>query len=797
MTEFKIPDDISRWEKRGLREGIGTSDEHVHEIYVWKKLAIECEKWGCDDCEHESWNPYVLMDGHPMKLERGNFETFDEAVGYLKGILKKKELASEGEVEKDDEDDEDGLGIPEHPSSDSVVKKSISIKDLIKRNGQDIQFPADGSEIMNPSKDEGSGKEGEAPKEEKAPDFKVTKEKVPSANDKIIKDHAKSLEEKGITGRDGAPLYKEDEAGQSPAEQYGEAVNYQHGGKNGIPTAKVNIAKQTATVNGARQNEANVPNGNYAGRTVSNQPVAAAEAGKNINLLKLILHTLRNQNDDFGYTVLDSQGPVQVGAKPVVIGKDENGNDIVDAAGRGANLGWNLRVDGDTVSTQPARGFVRNFFSKNIPKMVSAYNARAKGVPSVAKLPTGGIGELTPAQLRSLLINEYQEKDEQGNMRYPQEIKHVPILGGIQYAKAGKDGGFIPVFGKDGSLNPATLAMLTSERDDLGGAGIGLTRNSTGFVPYDFEGVKGTHGANDITKLPNWGKITQLYGKELQPTDDMMLDLISEIASGINGVDFQNNDYDKNALKELLQSRFGDSSGTGDKYTSDGMDALLGKYMFDADGNPILDNTGQPITRIGAANLWGQDKIIQNRKDAYMDWLEPRLIRWMDNTPINRMQELFVEHPYLQRNMAMSDDERRKWYNDLYDHFKVKNRDIKGKNPRGAYSAYTSEDRFAQGKTPQEMIFDYNGTKPPKTNDVKRSFSIEDSIAYFHPEFVMNKADGDDGIKGEVPSERGDTEPRIAAYRTVSMGEDKESVFPLKLIDKTSGKVICELDWKS
>lgn len=793
MTEFKIPDDISRWEKRGLREGIGTSDEHVHEIYVWKKLAIECEKWGCDDCEHESWNPYVLMDGHPMKLERGNFETFDEAVGYLKGILKKKELASEGEVEKDDEDDEDSLGIPEHPSSDSVVKKSISIGDLIKRNGQDIQFPADGSEIMNPSKDEGSGKEGEAPKEEKAPDFKVTKEKVPSANDKIIKDHAKSLEEKGITGRDGAPLYKEDEAGQSPAEQYGEAVNYQHGGKNGIPTAKVDIADQTATMNGARQSYGQARGANAYGNSPTGKLTAAPEAGKNINLLKLILHTLRNQNDDFGYTVLDSQGPVQVGAKPVVIGKDENGNDIVDAAGRGANLGWNLRVDGDTVSTQPARGFVRNFFSKNIPKMVSAYNARAKGVPSVAKLPTGGIGELTPAQLRSLLINEYQEKDEQGNMRYPQEIKHVPILGGIQYAKAGKDGGFIPVFGKDGSLNPATLAMLTSERDDLGGAGIGLTRNSTGFVPYDFEGVKGTHGANDDTTEE--GEIlTQIFGKERQPPTDMILDAISEIAGKVNGVDFQNNDYDKNALKELLQSRFGDSSGTGDKYTSDGMDALLGKYMFDADGNPILDNTGQPITRIGAANLWGQDKIIQDRKDRYMDMLEPYLVRWMDNMPIAKMQELFATHPYLQRNMAMSDDERRKWYNDLYDYFKVKNRDIDEKTPMKTLRTYTRNENIP-GRTADEAKDD--AERASGVNNVKRSFSIEDSIAYFHPEFVMNKADGDDGIEGEVPSERGDTEPRIAAYRTVSMGEDKESVFPLKLIDKTSGKVICELDWKS
>lgn len=793
MTEFKIPDDISRWEKRGLREGIGTSDEHVHEIYVWKKLAIECEKWGCDDCEHESWNPYVLMDGHPMKLERGNFETFDEAVGYLKGILKKKELASEGEVEKDDEDDEDGLGIPEHPSSDSVVKKSTSIGDLIKRNGQDAQFPADGSEIMNPFKDEGSGKEGEAPKEEKAPDFKVTKEKVPSANDKIIKDHAKSLEEKGITGRDGAPLYKEDEAGQSPAEQYGEAVNYQHKGKNGIPTAKVDIADQTATVNGARQSYGQARGANAYGNSPTGKLTAAPEAGKNINLLKLILHTLRNQNDDFGYTALDSQGPVQVGAKPVVIGKDENGNDIVDAAGRGANLGWNLRVDGDTVSTQPARGFVRNFFSKNIPKMVSAYNARAKGVPSVAKLPTGGIGELTPAQLRSLLINEYQEKDEQGNMRYPQEIKHVPILGGIQYAKAGKDGGFIPVFGKDGSLNPATLAMLTSERDDLGGTGIGLTRNSTGFVPYDFEGVKGTHGANDDTTEE--GEIlTQIFGKERQPPTDMILDAISEIAGKVNGVDFQNNDYDKNALKELLQSRFGDSSGTGDKYTSDGMDALLGKYMFDADGNPILDNTGQPITRIGAANLWGQDKIIQDRKDRYMDMLEPYLVRWMDNMPIAKMQELFATHPYLQRNMAMSDDERRKWYNDLYDYFKVKNRDIDEKTPMKTLRTYTRNENIP-GRTADEAKDD--AERASGVNNVKRSFSIEDSIAYFHPEFVMNKADGDDGIEGEVPSERGDTEPRIAAYRTVSMGEDKESVFPLKLIDKTSGKVICELDWKS
>ena len=106
MGKIKLPDDLDKWEKKGLREDIGSEKEHTHTIYVYKNIAIEHEhECGCD-----AWNPYVLVDGHPFKLHSDYFHNFDEALGYIKGALKEKELLDEEPDEDDDDDDE-----PEEP----------------------------------------------------------------------------------------------------------------------------------------------------------------------------------------------------------------------------------------------------------------------------------------------------------------------------------------------------------------------------------------------------------------------------------------------------------------------------------------------------------------------------------------------------------------------------------------------------------------------------------------------------------------------------------------------------------
>lgn len=109
MGKIKLPDEIEKWEKKSLREDIGSEKEHTHTIYVYKNIAIEHEH----DCGCDAWNPYVLVDGHPFKLHGDYFHNFDEALGYIKGALKEKKLLDE-EPDDDDEPEE-----PEFPKAEA------------------------------------------------------------------------------------------------------------------------------------------------------------------------------------------------------------------------------------------------------------------------------------------------------------------------------------------------------------------------------------------------------------------------------------------------------------------------------------------------------------------------------------------------------------------------------------------------------------------------------------------------------------------------------------------------------
>ncbi len=114
MGKIKLPDEIEKWEKKSLREDIGSEKEHTHTIYVYKNIAIEHEH----DCGCDAWNPYVLVDGHPFKLHGDYFHNFDEALGYIKGALKEKKLLDE---EPDDDDDE-----PEEPEFPKAEANDMS-----------------------------------------------------------------------------------------------------------------------------------------------------------------------------------------------------------------------------------------------------------------------------------------------------------------------------------------------------------------------------------------------------------------------------------------------------------------------------------------------------------------------------------------------------------------------------------------------------------------------------------------------------------------------------------------------
>lgn len=137
MTTLKIPDDIERWEKKGLREDIDTDAEHVHDIYIWHNYAIEHEKCDCggDYKDKGHWNPYAIVDGHPVKLNRDFFDSFEEAVGYLKAMIKDKAIV---DGEEADDEDEDEPEIPKHPDGDTVARKGFDMRvHMAMMNGEE------------------------------------------------------------------------------------------------------------------------------------------------------------------------------------------------------------------------------------------------------------------------------------------------------------------------------------------------------------------------------------------------------------------------------------------------------------------------------------------------------------------------------------------------------------------------------------------------------------------------------------------------------------------------------------
>ncbi len=199
MTAQKIPDDIERWEKKGLREDIDTDAEHVHDIYIWHSYAIEHEKCDCggEYKDKGHWNPYAIVDGHPVKLNKDYFDTFEEAVGYLKGMIKDKEIVDGGEAEDEDEEEPE---IPKHPDGDNVTRKGFDMGiHMAMMNGEDgameayMQYVEDlkratlddftGDEKKkdtkeSKSKSEGGKADGEKSKKTKESKGKKTKEET-------------------------------------------------------------------------------------------------------------------------------------------------------------------------------------------------------------------------------------------------------------------------------------------------------------------------------------------------------------------------------------------------------------------------------------------------------------------------------------------------------------------------------------------------------------------------------------------------------------------------------------------
>ncbi len=108
MSRPDLPDEESGWEKKGIREHIGTSEEHVDDLFVHGDYAVERDADG-------TYEAYVIVGGTPIKVN-GGMTTFREAVEFLRGSLASKELVDDHECK------EKGPVEPEHPKSDNMEK---------------------------------------------------------------------------------------------------------------------------------------------------------------------------------------------------------------------------------------------------------------------------------------------------------------------------------------------------------------------------------------------------------------------------------------------------------------------------------------------------------------------------------------------------------------------------------------------------------------------------------------------------------------------------------------------------
>lgn len=824
MADSRIPDDIERWEKRGLREDIDTDREHVHDIYVWKNLAVEHEVFEDCDCRGH-WNPYAIVDGHPMKLSKDYFDSFEEAVGFLKACMKNKKLV--GADESDESDGREDMGIPKHPEGDTVARKSVSMQTRIAfMSGEEGALERYRAELADIRK----GSDGN------------------TALDADKQGHAIEMARQGWSRPGGKPLNQTEEPGKSPSGEHGDAVNHPKGGKEGTPVSKVPVGgNPDAPVNGERKVSGYTKNPNANANTITGKIASAPTAGAAQNLGKK----------------LDDLAPGSTrGDRIEFAGKEQY-------AGQGArpefkDIGMVLGTD--SFPTTGANKFMSHSFVK--PKfylgMMNSYNQNARNMRSELMpivdedrdLTSEDFSKLSAHQLRQMLMQEYKEKDPlTGQLVHPKELKNVPIFGGWMLNQKNDDGTFVQPVGPDGTLNQKVFTMLANQDDTLGG-GNGILPNSLGIYNTKLGGQISNRPAADIAGRED--ELTHVYGKDRLPTLNMIMGTLAQATNKLNRDRKEISDEDvENTISDFF---------TDERFTDPSQIArVLRPYMTDGDGNPMDE--------AGAKRLWAIDRIMRDRQDKEAGAIEPYMMHYLDNVPLGQLMQLFEKYPYFRRNAALTDEERRNWYRDLFSQAAIRDYQYEP-TADPAWGAVTSEDPFENwkkyvgafgggygGRTQQEMRDDAEfaatggrgesagpGVKPsadgsPKPPSVDASLEgggpvdektademkklventhsgniiatdkdkVEDSNSKYERKMKRNaqRASMADRIAGfdstfdivkgeeesvELPEGKHDTNPRIASFRTVSMGEGKESPFPMRVVDRTTGKVLFEWD---
>lgn len=127
--KIEFPEDIDKWFKGKIKEGVGTGHEHCDDFYRFKDYGIEHDSDG-------SWEAYTIIDEKPILAKKG-LGSFGEAVEYFKHELSKKELADAEDCEIEEEHPD----APSFPEQDTGgMKLEIFFKSTEEMLGEYEQF---------------------------------------------------------------------------------------------------------------------------------------------------------------------------------------------------------------------------------------------------------------------------------------------------------------------------------------------------------------------------------------------------------------------------------------------------------------------------------------------------------------------------------------------------------------------------------------------------------------------------------------------------------------------------------
>lgn len=505
MGKVKLPDDINDWEKRSLREDIGTSEEHKHTIYVYKDFAIEHEE---DECCN-NWNPYVIVNGHPLKLHEGYFHNFDEALGYLKGAIKEKELVDfdnspdEPEFPKaKTEDMHKGVQLPtarEMFAEAHCLPDADALRQSYKEHRSqmyDMLFNARKAE------DEGKNSGGGGKKQIQTKLF-IGGDVTPGGRKK---EWAHNSNGNPVPMREGlVPDFSTNYTGEAgkpvetkPVEtSFGTATVAQPKGLASEGQTFVSDGRSGTKTEEALASEIENPTSQGSEgdkkKRLSPKDRSFKAPSRTFNPEATVARKIRRDRVDSVKNILNKEESAsRAGAKQDVMDlraqeAAEGGKPVTKMPEfKGlSSIGTFNNGDEDFPMISSGSNYGRTFFSgvpkaggprKGIYAAIDAHNAMVDLMdPNDPRIVQGmvhkfsdDLGELTPAQVRNLFINNYRIKDPTTGAftARPEYSEQLDYLGGIDFTQ--------DLFNPDGSLNGRAWSAI--QRGDRGPVQPGWTR---------------------------------------------------------------------------------------------------------------------------------------------------------------------------------------------------------------------------------------------------------------------------------------------------------------------------------